>query len=121
MSTLTRGEILGAAKGRLIPHVERYGIDNRALALMAFYEGLWDCAPNWQPITEVTNYPMEEDVVNLDDDLVKVALQGLLSELDYDLKKSLDEPEDDLGHTWDNVAELFTYYYDKSARENRHD
>lgn len=59
MTTLTRGEILGAAKVRLTAHVERYGIDDRAITIMAFYEELWDCAPNWVPITEATNYPEE--------------------------------------------------------------
>jgi hypothetical protein len=60
VTELTRGEILGAAKVRLTSHVERYGIDNRAVTIMAFYEALWDAAPGWVPIIEATNYPMEE-------------------------------------------------------------
>lgn len=116
MSNLTRGEILGAAKGRLLPHIERYGIDDRAVTLMAFYEGLWDCAPNWTPITEVTNYPTEESMNGLDENLVRYALQDLLSELDYDLKKSIDEPEDDQGQNWDSATDLFMYHYNRRAR-----
>jgi hypothetical protein len=57
---LTRGEVLGAAKARLTSHVQRHGIDDRAITLMAFYEELWDLAPGWEPITEATNYPLEE-------------------------------------------------------------
>lgn len=105
MTTLTRGEILGAARSRLIPHVERYGIDDRAVTIMAFYEELWDCAPGWQPITEATRYPMEEDMTASVD--MKAALQEFVASLDYDLFKAIDDPEEEDSEGWDEVTNRF--------------
>jgi hypothetical protein len=40
-------------------------------------------------------------------EFVQAALRGLIGMLDYDLMKSIDDPEEDDGTTWEDVTSMF--------------
>lgn len=48
-----------------------------------------------------------------DRESTKFAVQRLVNELDYDLWKSIDSPEDPDELTWDDLIDIFIYAYEE--------
>lgn len=51
--------------------------------------------------------------MDIDEKVFRSALRNLIGELDYDLMKNIDDPEDEFGRNWDDVTLLFLRFIDK--------
>lgn len=56
--------------------------------------------------------------MSIDPAVLQAALRDLVGYLDYDLMKSIDDPEDDGGDDWSDYTALFQRYIEKHE-ENR--
>ena len=51
--------------------------------------------------------------MDIDEKVLQSALRNLVGELDYDLMKAIDDPEDEFSRDWNDITLLFLRFIDK--------
>lgn len=59
--------------------------------------------------------------MDIDERVLQSAIRNLVGELDYDLMKAIDDPEDEFSRNWNDITVLFLHFIDKINSKENHD